>query len=60
MKHPRGKWGRQSTLAQLVFFAVRMALNEPRHPDYKRQRSTKRRDLAIWNARHAKPFNTSL
>ena len=53
MSNPR-KWGPQATLARLIFFTVRQALQQSRHPDYKRQRSTKRRDVSIRDARQLK------
>ena len=54
MRHPRDKWGPQEGLARLIFFTVRMALHEPRHPDHKRQRSTRGRDLTFHAARQLK------
>lgn len=43
--------GRQRELKQVIFLAVREALNAPAHPDSKRQDRTKRRDLARYGAR---------
>jgi len=41
----------QKGLKQVVFFAVREALNAPAHPDSKRQERRKRRDLERYGAR---------
>lgn len=50
MRHPNER-GRQRELRQVVFLAVREALNAPAHPDSKRQERSKRRDLERYGAR---------
>jgi hypothetical protein len=54
MRHVCDKWGPQPDLAQLIFLAVRYAFHSRRHPDQKRQRTTRKRDLYLWGARKVK------
>jgi hypothetical protein len=58
MRHPCER-GRQRDLKQVVFFAVREALNAPAHPDSKRQERRKRRDLERYGSRAFKTAEVS-
>lgn len=51
MRHPCERWGSNYTLKRLVFLAVRDALQQPAHPDSKRQARRRARDLERHGAR---------
>lgn len=58
MRHPNER-GRQRELRQVVFLAVREALNAPAHPDSKRQARRRQRDLTRYGGRAFKMSEVS-
>jgi len=52
----RRQFGRNPNVAAVLVWATQQALKgyRVRHPDYKRQRTTRQRDLCLWEARKIK------